>query len=169
VLLRERARVRDEAAEAQRAWADAADRFTTWSGRAALLDSAGRLELLARHAEARAFLQLSWSNLMGARIPTVEGITIPEPPPLSGLGGSSAAVLLAGAARDATVAAARHAAAERAEAELSSELRRAARRLRALQERWIPEHERALAELDLALDESQREQAARVRWLLRRS
>jgi V/A-type H+/Na+-transporting ATPase subunit D len=167
-LLREQARIRSEATQARREWDDAAALLTLWSARAAMLDGAERIELLARHVEQPASLQLSWSNLMGARIPSLERTTVPDPPPLSALGGSSAVVLVARAACDATRAAARHAAAERAQAELSAELARAARRLRALQERWIPHHEQALARLDLALDESQREQAARVRWLTRR-
>jgi len=167
-LLREQARVRQEAADARQGWEDAAALLTLWSARAAMLDGAGRLELLARHVEQPASSRLAWSNLMGARIPSIERITVPDPPPLSALGGSSAAVLLARAACEATRAAARHAAAERAQAEISAELARAARRLRALQDRWIPQHEQALAKLDLALDESQREQAARVRWLTRR-
>ena len=65
---------------------------------------------------------------------------------------------------EAARAATRYAIAERAESELSAELGRAARRLRALRERSIPRHEQALAALDLALDEGQREQALRVRW-----
>lgn len=77
-------------------------------------------------------------------------------------------MLAATAFTEATLAAARYAVAQRADAELSAELGRAARRLRALQKRWIPEHEQALARLDLRLDESQREQAARVRWLTNR-
>jgi|SRR5579862_5172670 len=167
-LLRERGRVRQEAAEARRAWEDAVGQVRLWSARTAMLDGAARIELLARHVQEPASVQLAWSNLMGARIPSTDATTIPEPPPLSALGGSSAAVLLARAACEATRAAARHAAAERAQEELSSELARAARRLRALEQRWIPQHEQALARLDLALDESGREQAARVRWLTRR-
>lgn len=167
-LLREQGRVRAEATEARRAWHEAAAQVALWTGRAAILDGAGRLELLARHVHDEASLELSWSNLMGARIPSVGLISIAKTPPLSALGGSSAAVLLAGASCEATRVAARYAVAERAELELSTELSRAARRLRALQQRWIPQHERALAQLDLALDESQREQAARVRWLTHR-
>jgi V/A-type H+-transporting ATPase subunit D len=167
-LLSEQARVREEAAAARRAWEDAASQVALWSARAAMLDGAGRLELLAHHAQEPATLELAWSNLMGARIPSMERLAIPDPPPLSALGGSSAAVLLARACREATAAAARLAVAERSEAEISDELTRAARRLRALRERWIPQHEQALALLDLALDESQREQAVRVRWLTRR-
>ena len=167
VLLRELARVRTEAADAERAWHDAAAQVALWSARAAILDGPGRLELLARHAQQPASLELSWTNLMGARLPSVERIDLPDPPPLSALGGSSATVLLARACADATRAAVRYVALQRAEAELSAELRRAARRLRALQNRWIPQHEAALASLDLALDESQREQSARARWVLR--
>ena len=167
VLLRELARVRTEAADAERAWHDAAAQVALWSARAAILDGPGRLELLARHVQQPASLELSWTNLMGARLPSVERIDLPDPPPLSALGGSSATVLLARACADATRAAVRYVALQRAEAELSAELRRAARRLRALQNRWIPQHEAALASLDLALDESQREQSARARWVLR--
>ena len=167
-LLREQARVRAEAAEARREWHDAAAQATVWSGRAAMLDGAGRLELLARHVHEQASLELSWSNLMGARMPTIEAAAVPDPPPVSALGGSSAAVIAASSCCKAVRAAARHAVAQRAERELAAELARAARRLRALQERWIPQHEEALARLDLALDESQREQAVRVRWLTRR-
>ena len=167
VLLRELARVRTEAADAERAWHDAAAQVALWSARAAILDGPGRLELLARHAQQPASFELSWTNLMGARLPSVERIDIPEPPPLSALGGSSATVLLARACAVATRAAVRYVALQRAEAELSAELQRAARRLRALQNRWIPQHEAALASLDLALDESQREQSARARWVLR--
>ena len=110
-------------------------------------------------------MEVSWLNFMGARIPRAEAIDVPEPPAVSALGGSSAAVLLARACYEAAGAATRYAIADRAEAELSAELGRAARRLRALRERWIPQHEQALAALDLALDEGQREQAVRVRWL----
>jgi len=168
-LLREQGRVRAEAAEAERAWHEAVRQVSLWSVRAAILDGAGRLELLARHVDGQATLALRWTNLMGAQLPTIDQITVPELPPLSALGGSSAAVIEARACREAVHAAARYAVAQRTEAELSAELARAARRLRALQERWIPQHEQALARLDLALDENQREQAARVRWVTRRA
>jgi V/A-type H+/Na+-transporting ATPase subunit D len=167
-LLAEQARVRAEVEQARRDWDDAAARVETWTLRAGIVDGAERLELLARHALGQASLEVSWRNLMGARIPRAEAIDIPEAPEVSALGGSSAAVLLARASGEAALAAARYAIARRAASELSVELGRAARRLRALRERWIPEHERALAALDLALDEAQREQAIRVRWLLGR-
>jgi V/A-type H+/Na+-transporting ATPase subunit D len=167
-LLREQKRVRAEAVAARRAWEEAAAKASLWSARAALLDGAERLELLTRHVDGQAAVQLRRSNVMGAWIPSAERIAVPDAPPLSALGGSSALVIAARACREATYAAVRCAVAERADAELSFELGRAARRLRALEERWIPQHEQALAQLELTLDESQREQAARVRWLTRR-
>jgi V/A-type H+/Na+-transporting ATPase subunit D len=167
-LLAEHARVRAEVEQARRAWEDAIARVETWTLRAGMVDGAARLELLARHASQQSSLELSWRNLMGARIPHAEAIEVPDPPDVSALGGSSATVLLARACGEAVRAAARYAIAERAASELSAELARAARRLRALQERWIPQHEQALAAVDLALDEAEREQAIRVRWLVGR-
>jgi V/A-type H+/Na+-transporting ATPase subunit D len=167
-LLAELARVRVQADQARLEWHEAASEMQTWTVRAAVVDGPARLELLARHVGEKGALELSWHNLMGARIPRAESVDVPDPPPVSALGGSSAAVLLAGASANATRAAVRCAVAERAEAELSDELTRTARRLRALRTRWIPQHEQALAALDLALDEAQREQAIRVRWLTER-
>jgi V/A-type H+/Na+-transporting ATPase subunit D len=167
-LVRAQVRLRAEADEARRAWHDALAQAELWTARAKVLDGAGRLEVLSRHVRGQASLELSWSNLMGAHVPSAGQIAVPDPPALSALGASSATVIAANACCQATRAAARYAVAQRADVELSAELARATRRLRALQTRWIPQHELALAQLDLVLDESQREQAARVRWLIRR-
>jgi len=164
-LLAEQARVRREADQAREAWQRSAAAVTCWRARAAILDGEDRLEQLARHVGGRASLQLTAVRLMGAELVEVRDLELPARLPVSALGGSSAAVLLADACREATVAAARLAAASRAESELAVQLASAARRLRALRQRWIPLHEQALAQLELALDESQREQAMRVRWL----
>lgn len=168
VLMRAQPAVRARLAQARRTFRDAAAEADAWSERAAVLDGPGRLELLARHAGAHATVAWSWSNVMGARLPAVERIDVPRAPALSALGASSATVLAARACEAAVAAAVLLAAAERADAELTAELTRAGQRLRALRERWIPEHERALAQLDLALDEAQREQSVRIRWLTRR-
>jgi V/A-type H+/Na+-transporting ATPase subunit D len=167
-LLHEQARVRAEADAARGAWREAVAHAELWSARAKLLDGAGRLDVLSRHVHERATIELSWSNLMGAHLPSASQVAVPDPPALSALGASSAAVIAARTYCEAARAAARYAVAARAHLELSAELARATRRLRALQTRWIPQHELALAQLDLVLDESQREQAARVRWLIRR-
>jgi len=165
VLLAEQMRMRAKVAQTRDEWFEAAAQVEAWTRRAGIVDGAIRLELLTRHVQEPASLELSWRNLMGAQLPDAKAIDVPDPLSVSALGGSSAAVLLAHACCHATRAAARYAVAERAEAELSAELARAARRLRALRDRWIPQHEQALAALDLTLDEAQREQAIRIRWL----
>lgn len=167
-LTHRQARLRRDADEARRAWRQAAEQAALWSSRATLEDGAARLELLARHVEGNASLQLSVANVMGAQLPAVASVELAKAPELSALGASAATVLAARACAQATLAAARCAAAQRAEAELAAELARSSRRLRALEHRVIPQHEQALAHLELVLDESQREQAAHVRWLTRR-
>jgi len=167
-LLREQRRVRAEAEQARAEWQKAAAQVALWSVRAAFLDGPGRLELLARHVQDPAAIDVSWSNLMGARLPAAQTVVLPELPLVSALGGSTAAAFLARACSDGTRAAARAAAADRAETEIAAELGRTARRLRALRQRWIPQHERALAQLDLVLDETQREEAVHARRRTRR-
>lgn len=167
-LARQRLEVQRETEDARRAWHEAAARAVLWSSRATLLDGAVRLDLLAGYVQGEARVEVSLANVMGAKLPVLGAVGVGRAEDLSALGASSAAVIAAGACVEATRAAARCAAAERAEQELTAELARTSRRLRALERRLIPQHEQALAQLEIALDESQREQAARVRWLVRR-
>ena len=147
VLLREQQRLRTELRDAQHAWNAAAEDVERWTLRAAIVDGSRRVGMLARHVHGHAQVELSWSNLMGARLPVAQRVELPEPPPLSALGASAATVMLERACREATVAAVRCAVAERAEAEVSAQLARAVRRLRALENRRFPQHEQALAQL----------------------
>lgn len=105
--------------------------------------------------------------MMGATLPAIERIAVPEPPPISALGGSSAAVLAAGRASRPR-AAARYAVAQPADIELVG--RAAARRTAAARAAGaLDTAARGRSrQLDLALDESQREQAARARSARRR-
>lgn len=169
VLLTERARLRDELQNARGAWLAAAAEAELWGRRALVTDGLRRLDVLSRNVRADATLELSWANMMGARLPAVTAIAIPGPLNPSALGGSSAAALAARAAAEATRAAGRFAAADHADRELARELARATRRLRALRKHLIPEYEAALQQLELALDETQREQSARVRRLTGRA
>jgi V/A-type H+-transporting ATPase subunit D len=47
---------------------------------------------------------------------------------------------------------------------IDAELRAASLRRNAVQHRWIPAHEEALAALELTLEELEREDGVRVRW-----
>jgi len=61
-------------------------------------------------------------------------------------------------------AAARHAAALTALRTIEAELLATRRRLRAVEDRWIPRLESTLARIRLALDEQERAEGVRLRW-----
>jgi V/A-type H+/Na+-transporting ATPase subunit D len=74
--------------------------------------------------------------------------------------------LTAQAHRDALAAAAAAAAARAAHDAVERELVATSRRLRAIEHRWIPEHERALRELEITLAERELEDVVRARFAL---
>ena len=88
------------------------------------------------------------------------------PRDLVALGGGSVVALAARAHAHAVAAAAEFAAARAAHEAIAAELAATARRQRAIERRWIPEHEAALRRIELALDEREREDVARVKWAL---
>jgi vacuolar-type H+-ATPase subunit D/Vma8 len=105
---------------------------------------------------------------MGVVRPRIAGLEQGSAPPVSSLGGSSALHYAVLAYHRATRAAARQAAAQIALERVSHELTAVARRARAIERRWIPRHETDLATLELSLEETEREEAARLRLLARR-
>jgi vacuolar-type H+-ATPase subunit D/Vma8 len=128
-----------------------------------------RLRLASLHRTGRASVELTWANTVGAVFPASAVVGVPPPPDLVALGGGATVTLsFAGHAR-ALEAAAECAAAHAALEAVSRELAATSRRLRAIQTRWIPEHEAALGRLELALDEAERDEIARVRWALERA
>jgi vacuolar-type H+-ATPase subunit D/Vma8 len=79
-------------------------------------------------------------------------------------------VALAARAHAAAVgAAAAQAAACAAYDAVAAELAAATRRQRAIERHWIPQHEAALARLELTLDERERDEIARARWAASRT
>jgi V/A-type H+/Na+-transporting ATPase subunit D len=52
---------------------------------------------------------------------------------------------------------------------LAAELATTVRRVRAIESRWLPLHEDALAALEQELDENDRSEGARIRWAARRA
>lgn len=167
-LLREQQRFAERLAEATRDWERAAGEAAVWLRRAAVLGGERPLALARFHAGAPADVELDWRNTLGVVYPAEARVRHAEPPRLAGLGGTSALVSAAAAHRAAVASAARFAAARAAHERVSQELRRTSRRLRAIERVWLPTHERALAQLELALDEGEREEAARRRWIGRR-
>lgn len=153
--------------DTRREWDEAARAAEIWWQRAAVLVGERQLELARESVRGRADATLAWRNALGVVYPSVVSVTLPsgEPPAACG---SAALLSAAQAHRRALEAAAHVATAELTRERTAREFGATTRRLRALERRWIPEHEEALGRLALALDETEREDAARVRWVAER-
>jgi V/A-type H+/Na+-transporting ATPase subunit D len=167
-LLAEQRRLREVAAAAAAEWSESVAEADRWLARTALLDSAGEAARIVSYTQRSPELTVAWEPLMGVIRPRIAGLEQGPVPPISSLGGSSALNYAALAYRRATRAAAAQAAAQIALERASHELATVARRTRAIERRWIPRHETDLAMLELSLEETEREEAARLRLLARR-
>lgn len=159
LLRREQRRLAEVAERTGGEWRALAGRAETWSARA--LVGGGRDEL-ARAASriAPAASRLTWSSQAGVVYPTTAAVELPPPPALDG---PSALLEASRACRLALEAAVRHAAALAARRRVDAELDATVRRLRAIRDRWIPRLRRLLADLEVRLEETEREEQARVR------
>jgi V/A-type H+/Na+-transporting ATPase subunit D len=112
---------------------------------------------------APAQVMVAWTTVLGVRCPR-EARVEAAPARARVPAGSSAALQLAAAAhRRALDAAVELAALQRAFDAVDADLRATTLRRIAIERRWVPAHEAALAALELALDASELEDAARVR------
>ncbi len=152
----------------RREWEDSAKEARRWLGRAALTGGERQLRLALERIDRPAELDLTWRSSMGVVYPNQVAARLPELPDIASLGGSSALALAAVAHHRAVHAALRNAAAEAGYRRISRELSATVRRLRAIERRWIPRYEEALAERQLALDEAEREDVVRTRWAVSR-
>lgn len=167
-LLRERTRLQALCSLAGDEWEACAREADAWLERALLVGGRRALSLASSYVPAPAELRLSWRSALGVRYPDEPRVELPPSPCLVAPGGGSALALASAAHGRAVEAAARYAAARLALDRVTEELQATTRRLRAVQRRWIPAHERALAALELALDEAEREEAVRRRWVSER-
>lgn len=164
-LLREQHRLEQELGPAEDEWMRRARAAREANARALAIVGERRLRLAAAHCRAPAELDVAWQNLLGAASPRSATVTLAAPPDLVALGGPSVAISAA-AHREALEAASAFAALRAAREAIGLELTATNRRLRAIERRWIPQYRHALAALDLALDESERDDISRVRWAL---
>jgi len=163
-LLREQQRLSEGLARSGREWKSKAREAAEWNDRALAIAGERRLRLAARHAAGRCEVEVEWRNALGTLFPAGASVRLGLAPDFVALGGGSVVALAASAHVDATVAAADYAAARAAHDAITAELTATTRRQRAIERRWIPEHEAALHLLELALDEREREDIARVKW-----
>jgi len=162
-LLREEQRLEELLADAEAAWKLGAREAARWNGRALAVAGERRLRLAAA-AAGRCQVEVEWRNTLGTAVPAGTSVRSGAAPDFVALGGGAAVALAARAHADALRAAARYAAARAARDAVAAELAATSRRQRAIERRWIPEHEAALHTLVLALDEREREDIARARW-----
>jgi V/A-type H+/Na+-transporting ATPase subunit D len=162
ILQGELATLQAAAEETAAQWDRAAAEAMTWLLRAALLGGERAIGLAADGQAAD--VQISYATTMGIRYPTAATCTIRP-------AATWDSPVVAGARRAhraALAAAAQHAAASAAVRALDDEVRATRYRLRAVQDRWIPGLEQALAEVTFTIEELERADAARLRLALGR-
>jgi vacuolar-type H+-ATPase subunit D/Vma8 len=142
------------------AWVAAVHAAETWQRTAMILGDRPRLEAAAS-ASRPAMARLAWRTDMGVEYP---GQATSDVTPAHAIAGTSALAEAAAAYGRATQAAVEHAAATAAAARVNEELVRTQRRLRAVRDRWIVQLQVALRELELRLDEHEREELTRTRF-----
>jgi V/A-type H+/Na+-transporting ATPase subunit D len=161
-LLREEQRLRREVERAEAEWRRLAPEAAAWLRRAAVLGGERTLGLASFYAGAAAQVELVWRNTLGVSHPAEARLAAGEV--TAPFLGPPALLPAAAAHRRSLEAAARLGAARASHDRVADELALTARRLRTIDRRWLPEHEGALQELELRLDEEEREELARSRW-----
>ena len=164
-LQRERSRLEGHTDRTERAWTTRCDEATTWLMRARALGASGELARLIEHGSDPASIDANWQTAMGITYP---GIVSCSPGTTPSLVSTAALRPTVDAFREALDAAATHAATTAALRRLDVELASTRRRRRAIGERLVPRLEQALHDLDLHLDEQDREEALRVQLAVNR-
>jgi V/A-type H+-transporting ATPase subunit D len=165
-LAREELRLRDEVERAAAEWRRAGTEARRWLYRAALLGGERDLALACFYAAGDTTVEIAWRNTLGVVHPADVQVVTP-PKRTATQAGTPALEPAAEAHRVAVGAAARHAAVSTSHRRIAAELALTARRLRTIERRWLPEHEGALRELELRLDEDEREESGRILWAAR--
>jgi V/A-type H+/Na+-transporting ATPase subunit D len=161
ILQGELARRQGAAAQTQARWDRCQADAQTWLLRAALLGGQRAIRL-ADDGE-RADVTIGYELAMGVRYPSRAACTFSPPATWDG----PVVARTRQAHRAALAAAADHAAAAAAVRIVDAEVRATRYRLRAVQDRWIPRLEQALADITFALEEQERSDGARLRLATR--
>ena len=166
VLLREQRRLVALQRRTRTEWEDACRDAQTWIARAAALRGRRVVGLLGRQGQASA--DLVWRNSMGAYYPAEAACSLPDDGPVGEFTGTSAMTEAVRAHRRAVECAVQHAATYRAVTEVERELATTRRRLRMLERHWTPALAAALDDLDVELEERERDDAVHTRWAQQR-
>ena len=154
------------AQEAETRWRDRYAEADSWLLRAALLGH--RRGLLAAAQRPEAEVVLGRALAAGVGYPVLETLTVPDRPASGPLPASAASDPAAAAGAAALEAAVRYAVADAAVRAVAAEVVITRRRLRGIEDRWLPalteRHRAVVAELD----EQERADGARLRWATQR-
>ena len=162
LLHAERQRLSVHAERTGEAWQAAAQEADQWLVRGALLGGQRGIRLAAHPGMAD--VEVAWTYLMGVRYPSEVRCT--PAPSESGASPPDNAALVAArdAHRRAVEAAVTHAAAAAALRVLEVEEVATRRRLRAIEDRWMPRLQQALAQIQLGLEEQEHAEGVQLRW-----
>lgn len=160
LLLSVQDRPRAEEQRTRREWEASCAEAELWLLRAALLSGRRAIELAASRAPAE--VTVSYALAAGTKYPSGVTCTTPDP----GTFEAPAIAVAHKACGDAVAAAARHAAAAKAVRVIDTEAGATRYRLRAIENRWIPRLERALTQVELALEEQEHADGVRLRQVL---
>lgn len=162
ILRAERERLDLQRQRTATAWEDASREANNWLLRGVLLG--GERSVRLSSDQLLADVEICWEQSMGVRYPGEVTCTVPaasaDSPPMS----NAALVTARECHRRALQAAVQHAAVEAAVQVLEAEERATRRRLRAIQDRWIPRLREALAEVQFKLEEEEHADGVRLRW-----
>ena len=159
ILQPELQRQRIRAARSQEEWEGACERARWWTTRVAMLSGQDAF----RHAAAPgpAQVELAWATSMGVTYPRSAELTVPPDPPE--VLDDAAVVPAVQAAREALLAGVQAAAADEAVRRIEAEIAVTRRRLRALDDRWLPWLTDRLAALEISLEQAEHEDGIRLR------
>ena len=143
-------------------WASASREADKWLLRGVLFGGQRSVRLAAAPAPAQ--VRILWQQSMGVRYPVEATCTVPDPSPDAPPPGNAALVAARDCYRRAAQAGAQQAALETAVRVLEAQETATRRRLRAIEDRWIPRLQQALTELQFKLEEDEHNDAVRLRW-----
>jgi vacuolar-type H+-ATPase subunit D/Vma8 len=164
-LRREQARLEGHASRTEQEWTARCSDAMTWLMRARALGASNEIAAMLDHPFEPAAITIAWHGAMGVTYPGAVDCTRGAPTAPT----TTAALAPAAAAyQDALIAGATHAAATTALQRLEDELANTRKRRRAIEQRLQPRLETQLHQLDLDLDERDRDTAVRTQLAIRR-
>ena len=166
ILRLEQQRYQLLAERSEAAWGEAQRDADTWLLRAALLGGQRALRLATDGGDTD--ITITWATTMGVSHPTHGTCNIPERLATTPGPASTAVAYAAAAYATALRAAVDHAVADAALHAVEREVDATRRRVRAINDRWIPRLTEAQHRVQLVLDEQEHDDAVRLRWAVKR-